>query len=113
MESAVGDGLRKEARVTSGPGVSATGRGGKGAARVSWASGRLAGLGPGGKRGGEKWAARCRAAEEKKARPKPKRRGNPFLFPFSNFPKHFSKKILNPLLNLIQTTQFKISNAAV
>jgi hypothetical protein len=35
-----------------------------------------------------------------------------FFFSFSNFSKHFSKEICNPLLNLIQTTQFKISNAA-
>jgi hypothetical protein len=58
LESVVTDDLRKEAHLTSGPAASATGRGGEGAARVSWASGRLAGLGPGGKRGGEKWAAR-------------------------------------------------------
>jgi hypothetical protein len=35
-----------------------------------------------------------------------------FSFSFSNFSKHFSKEILNPLLNLIQTSQYKISNAA-
>jgi hypothetical protein len=35
---------------------------------------------------------------------------NPFLFFFSKFSKHF-QMILNPLLNLNQTTQYKNSNA--
>jgi hypothetical protein len=37
---------------------------------------------------------------------------NRIEFPFFNFSKLFSKYILNSLLNLIQATQLKISNAA-
>jgi hypothetical protein len=67
-------------------------------------------------RGERQTRARCRAAEENKAGPgcwaeTEEERKSLSFFLFQIF-KAFFKKILNPLLNLIQTTQYKNSNAA-
>jgi hypothetical protein len=92
--------------------VSATQREGRRRARSRELTGPAAGLDPrrgngeakmvarvGGRRAtGEGWAAGPKAE---------KRNKTPFLFFFLNISKHF-QIILNPLLNLNQTTQYKI-----
>jgi hypothetical protein len=62
----------------------------------------LAGLGPERGRG---------ARGEGKAGRNQKQKKNPFLFLFQFF-KAIFQKILKSILNLMQTTQYKISNAA-
>jgi hypothetical protein len=78
----------------------------------------MAGLGPKREAGGKSEdGPHGEARPRKKIRPgretgpKPKGRRIPFLFLFQFF-KAIFQKILNPLLNLIQTTQYKNSNAA-
>jgi hypothetical protein len=97
--------------------VSATETGKEGARVRELGQRRLAGLGPGGRgEKGEKRAARGRQAGRcwAAAGLGLNRIGEMkilFFFLFQYF-KAFSKLILNSLFNLIQTTQYKISNAA-
>jgi hypothetical protein len=75
----------------------------------------LAGLGPSGKRGAggrEKETGRVHGRPRRaELGRKPKEVDFPFLFLFQFF-KTIFQKILKSILNLIQTTQYKISNAA-
>jgi hypothetical protein len=95
-------------------------------ARASWACGGSLGLAQAGSKGGKSgrargkgrrgwWAAGCGCTAAElgwaKAGPKITRRKISFFFFFLQYFKAFSNYILNSLLNLIQSTQYKILNA--